>query len=107
MNADYLDRLQDLGTTASDAPWVGIGGGRKLGVLGRAVNRGTGNAIAVFSGTPATKRGPDAKFCAAARNVWDEMVAVIDAAVPGHRAPDSTCPLCAALDALKAKVESL
>jgi hypothetical protein len=74
---NWLEKLVALEDGMTPRPWVGVGGRRKYGVLG--VHEGVDgpkHALAVFSGIPGNRRKPDVEFTAAARNVWQELLAV-------------------------------
>jgi hypothetical protein len=67
-------------------PWIGVtNNGRKngYGVIGRADDRGTGRAIAVFSGLD--NRAADTAFCAAAPRLVASLADTLEAVAALHK----------------------
>lgn len=74
-----LDAVEARANAATPGPWWG-GGDRQsrnaYGLVGRTTDRGTGNAIAVLSGTD-MDRVADAEFIAAAREDVPALIAEV------------------------------
>lgn len=65
-----LGAIKQRADAASEGPWIAVtDNGRKngIGIVGRAVKRGTGEAVAVFAGADSAQRNADARFTAQAR----------------------------------------